>query len=221
MDAENLVINLKDIRFGYEGRTPIFESLDFRVSQGRRVGLLGANGSGKTTLFHIIMGLLFPKSGTVESFGKNRKNEKDFKEVRKKIGLLFQDSNDQLFSPTVAEDIAFGPLNLGKKHKEAKEIVSNTLESVGLRGYENRITYRLSGGEKRLVALATVFAMQPSMILLDEPFAGLDAKAANRVAKVLKNSDMGYVMISHRTNDLQEMTENIYLLEDGSIRKYD
>lgn len=218
MDNDYPVINLKGIQFGYEGRDPIFEALDFKVKSGSRVGLLGVNGSGKTTLFHIIMGLLIPQSGSVEIFGEQCKQETDFREVRRKIGLLFQDSNDQLFSPTVSEDIAFGPLNLGKTHVETEKIVASTLESVGLSGYEDRITYRLSGGEKRLVALATVFAMRPSIILLDEPFAGLDQKAAERVAQVLENSNMGYVMISHRTGDLQKMTDEIYLLEDGVVK---
>ena len=134
---------------------------------------MGPNGSGKTTLFHIIMGLLTPSSGTIEFFGKPVKTEKDFRKVYKKVGLLFQDADDQLFSPTVLEDVAFGPLNLGKSKLEARNIAQNTLERLGIAHFENRVTHKLSGGEKRLVALATVLSMEPELLLLDEPNTGV------------------------------------------------
>ena len=154
-----VVFNLSKIRYAYPGGPLVLNDLDFHLHAGDRIGLVAPNGSGKTTLFHIIMGLLKPLSGTVEAFGEARGAEADFIEVRRRIGLLFQDADDQLFSPTVLEDVAFGPLNLGKSREEAVEVASNTLAFLGLKGFEDRVTYKLSGGEKRLVSLATVLAM--------------------------------------------------------------
>jgi cobalt/nickel transport system ATP-binding protein len=150
MESNSLIINLKDTTFSYSGNKLVLDNLSFQLHSGERIGMVGPNGSGKTTLFHIIMGLLRPSSGRVELFGKPAYEEKDFREARKKIGLLFQDADDQLFSPTVLEDVAFGPLNLGKSPDEARDIALKTLARLDLFGFENRITYKLSGGEKRL-----------------------------------------------------------------------
>ena len=219
MDADQLMIHLKDIRFGYTPDRLVFNKLDFSIHAGAKIGLAGTNGSGKTTLFHLIMGLLKPSSGQVIVFGRERETEDEFREVRRKIGFLFQDSNDQLFSPTVAEDIAFGPLNLGKTHEESRQIVGETLAMVGLSGYESRITYQLSGGEKRLVALATILAMRPEMLLLDEPFAGLDETSIARVTEALVKSGVGYVLISQRLHELHGLIEEKMHLNDGVIRR--
>ena len=180
MDKNNLLINLNKICFSYAGSPPVLDGLDFRFYRGDRLGLMGPNGSGKTTLFHIIMGLLKPSSGTIEIFGRPIMGEKDYGRIRQKIGLLFQDADDQLFSPTVMEDVAFGPLNAGKSREESIGISLNVLERLGLSGFEERITYKLSGGEKRLVSLATVLAMEPEILILDEPTTGLDDKTKKK-----------------------------------------
>ncbi|MDP8224316.1 MAG: ABC transporter ATP-binding protein [Candidatus Lernaella stagnicola] len=216
MDEPARAINLQGVCFAYGDRV-VFNGLDFAVSLGERVGLLGPVGCGKTTLFHIIVGLLQPQAGRVEIFGRKRREEADFLEVRRRIGLLFQDSGDQLFSPTVAEDVAFGPLNLGLPRPEVERRVRDTLEAVGLSGYEDRITYQLSGGEKRLAALATILAMQPEILLLDEPFAGLDTEARERVAAALERTGVGWVMISHRREDLASLTSRVVLMQNGEI----
>jgi len=188
--------------------------------KGDKVGLTGPNGAGKTTLFHVIMGLLKPNSGEIEIFTKVRKEEKDFLEVRQRIGLLFQDSDDQLFSPTVEEDIAFGPLNLGKTHEEAHEIVHETCAKLGLSGYERRITHRLSGGEKRLVALATVMAMNPACYLLDEPTTGLDDAATKRFLSYLNGHADTFIMITHDHALLSQTADRIYELSDGALKPF-
>ncbi len=200
------LISLKNIFFNYDSRV-VFKDLNFDVYEGDRIGLIGPNGSGKTTLLHIIMGLLKPQSGVVEIFGKMRKKERDFIEVRQKIGFLFQDSDNQLFCPTVKEDIAFGPLNLGKSKEEAMNIVKDTLEILGLRGFENRVTYKLSGGEKRLVALATVIAMNPVCYLLDEPNAGLDENTSGKVLNYLKRNANTYIVVSHDRDFIEAVAE--------------
>jgi cobalt/nickel transport system ATP-binding protein len=211
------IINLEGISFDYPGGLPVLKSLDFKFFRGNRIGLIAPNGSGKTTLFHIIMGLLKPISGQMEIFGQPVKEEKDFLNVRRRIGLLFQDADDQLFSPTVIEDVAFGPLNLGKTREEAAEIARNTLTSLGLSGFEDRITYKLSGGEKKLVSLATVLAMEPEVLLLDEPISGLDDETKTTLKNVLSGLDLSYILISHDLDFLFEMADPIYTMEDGKI----
>ena len=210
------IIKLSNITFNYDGRV-VLKNLNFEIYEGERIGLIGPNGSGKTTLLYIIMGLLKPSSGTVEVFGKIRQKEKDFIEVRQKIGLLFQDSDSQLFCPTVKEDIAFGPLNLGKTKEEALQIVRETCDILGLRGFENRITYKLSGGEKKLVSLATVIAMKPLCYLLDEPSSGLDENTTERLLKFLKNNTKTYLLVSHDRNFITRATDKIYILDNGKI----
>ena len=193
--------------------------MDFTVEAGDRIGLVGPNGSGKTTLCQIIMGLLKPESGEVKIFGKERTSEADFAEIRGRIGYLFQDSDDQLFCPTVLEDIAFGPLNLGKSTREAREIVSTTLDSLNLGGYEQRITYQLSGGEKRLVSLATVLAMEPEALILDEPTNGLDEETSERITDLLTRSSFTYILISHDMQLVRRTTQKIFQLKRGEISR--
>ena len=184
---------------------------------GRVLGLLGRTGSGKTTLFHIIMGLLKPLAGRLEIFGKCVKADKDFYEVRRRIGLLFQDADDQLFSPTVLEDVAFGPLNLGKSKDEAVDIARRTLNFLGLEGFEERVTFKLSGGEKRLVSLATVLAMEPEILLLDEPVNGLDIKTKAKLTETLTGLDLSYILVSHDFDFLAETVDAIYTMADGKV----
>ena len=124
-------------------------------------------------------------------------------EVRQKVGLLFQNADDQLFCPTVIEDVAFGPLNQGKKPEEAVRIARETMDRLGLNGFEDRVTYKLSGGEKKLVSLATVLAMQPQVLLLDEPTAGLDEKTKERLVHILKNLEITFMVVSHENHFLE------------------
>ena len=217
MDKNELLINLEGISFSYPGGPQVLAGLDFHFHRGDRIGLIAPNGSGKTTLLHLIMGLLKPSAGRIEIFGKPAQDEKDFRDVRRRIGLLFQDADDQLFSPTVLEDVAFGPLNLGKSKKEALHIARNTLTFLGLDGFENRITFKLSGGEKRLVSLATVLAMEPEILLLDEPINGLDMKTKAKLKEIMSGINLSYLLISHDFDFLAEIVDAIYTMEDGKI----
>ena len=165
------------------------------------------------------MGLLNPRAGEIEIFGKGMHEEADFREARERIGLLFQDPNDQLFCPTVAEDVAFGPLNLGKTHEEAREIVRETLETLGLTGFEDRVTYKLSDGEKRLVSLATVLAMNPEVLLLDEPTSGLDEETTERIIQVLTRSSKSYMIISQDRGLLARTTRCTYGMVKGKLER--
>jgi len=217
MDRNNLLINLEDISYSYPGGRPVLKDLCLQLRAGERIGLMGANGSGKTTLFHIIMGLLKPSSGAIEIFGREVRDEKDFRPVRQQIGLLFQDADDQLFSPTVLEDVTFGPLNQGRSAKEAIDIARETLSSLGLEGFEDRITYKLSGGEKKLVSLATVLAMRPNVLLLDEPTTGLDPETTQKIIDILNSIDISYIFISHNMDFISRTTEKIHGMINGRI----
>ncbi len=217
MEKNELIINLEDIAFSYPGGAPVLDMLNFKLHRSNRIGLMGPNGSGKSTLVHLIMGLLKPSAGRIEIFKKPAVTEKDFRKVRGKIGLLFQDVDDQLFSPTVLEDVAFGPLNLGKSQDEAMDIARNTLKFLGLEGFEDRITYKLSGGEKKLVSLATILAMEPEVLLLDEPISGLDDKTKATLKNVLLDLDLSYILISHEIDFMADITDAIYTMENGKI----
>ena len=212
------ILHIQDLHFGYQNGNEVFRGLNFVLYRNERIGLVGPNGAGKTTFFHLIMGLLKPSSGNIEIFDRLRKTESDFTEVRQRIGFLFQESDDQLFCPTVEEDIAFGPLNLGKSHDEARVIVKETCEKLGLGGYEKRVTHRLSGGEKRLVALATVVAMHPECYLLDEPTAGLDDTTTARFLDYLRQYTDTYIIITHNHDVLKGAADKVYEVDDGTLK---
>lgn len=220
MDTDNYLIQLRDLGFAYDRGRPLFDGLNLVLRRGEKTGLTGPNGSGKTTLFHLVMGLLKPSGGTISIFGKPRRTESDFRDVRTRIGLQFQDSEDQLFSPTVAEDVAFGPQNLGRHHGEIMNIVAASLDAVGLGGYEERITYQLSAGEKRLVSLATVLAMEPEVLLLDEPTGGLDEESEKRVIEVIRSLPQSMIVISHDLDLLRRITTGCLRLAKGILQEF-
>ncbi|MBU1155631.1 MAG: energy-coupling factor ABC transporter ATP-binding protein [Proteobacteria bacterium] len=212
------LIRLEGVSFAYSGRPPVFQGMDFALSEGQRLGILGPNGAGKSTLFQICLGLLHPQQGKVYAKGGLCQGEKDFRALRRELGYLFQDPDDQLFCLTVAEDVAFGPLNLGKGRREVQRLVTDTLDSLGLGDYGHRLTYQLSGGEKRLISLATVLAMQPKALLLDEPSTGLDSERAAVMEKVLDESNLSWAMVSHDLGLLERTCHNIVRLEGGLLK---
>ena len=211
------LIELRDVSFAYGPDRPVLRDCCLCLGAGDRLGLAGSNGSGKTTLLHLMVGLLHPASGEIVAFGRPRRREADFHEVRCRAGLLFQDTDDQLFCPTVAEDVAFGPLNLGRSPAEARQIVAETLDRVGLAGFERRVTYRLSGGERRLVALASVLAMHPDVLLFDEPTAGLDEAATARLVDILQSLDLTMLVVSHDRAFREAVAERTLTLRLGRI----
>ncbi|MBN2231654.1 MAG: ABC transporter ATP-binding protein [Deltaproteobacteria bacterium] len=211
------LIAVRNLRFAYPGCRPVLDDLELTVHAGERLGLIAPNGSGKTTLFHLLVGLLRPDAGSIEIFGRPAVEEQDFVAARRRIGLLFQDADDQLFSPTVIEDVAFGPLNLGKSREDALAISRLTLARLGLEGFDQRITARLSGGEKRLVALATVLAMEPEVLLLDEPSAGLDETTKQHLIQLLRDLEISYMIVSHEVDFLSQVVDRVYLLSNGRL----
>lgn len=211
------LLELRDISFSYTKSSPsLLEGINFSV-QEKSIGLIGPNGCGKSTVFQIIMGLLQANKGEILLEGKVVSNKKDFQQLRRKLGFLFQHSDDQLFSPTVLEDVAFGPLNMGKTPDEAREISVQTLDHLGLSGFEDRITHKLSGGEKKLVALATILSMQPKLLLLDEPSNNLDPATRERLITILRDLQQAYIIISHDLDFLASTCSRLYTITDKQL----
>lgn len=211
------ILALENIHFAYPGQSPVLEGASVQLTAGQRLSIAGPNGAGKSTLFRIALGLQHPTSGTVTIFGKERRVEADFHEVRRRIGLVFQDPDDQLFCPTVAEDIAFGPLNLGRTKGEALAIVDKVLTDLNLMHLRDRITHKLSGGEKRLVTLATVLAMEPEALLLDEPTNALDTKNEARLLEILQGLPQAILLVSHNPAFRAALAPETLELRDGKL----
>lgn len=211
------LLELRDISFAYPGHAQVLDGASLSLNAGERLSITGPNGVGKSTLLKIAVGLLRPTGGQVRAFGQERRVEADFAEVRRRIGYVFQDPDDQLFSPTVAEDIAFGPLNLGKSRDEALAIVDDILQTLSLTHLRDRITHRLSGGEKRLVTLATVLAMEPEVLMLDEPTNALDVENEARLVEILQGLPQAMLLISHNPEFRARIAPGGYTLSGGKL----
>ena len=213
------LLRAENISYSYPGSaTRALENATITLFEGDRVALIGHNGSGKTTLLHTMMGLIKPSQGHVWYNGGIVTGEKGFQMLRREVGYLFQQSDDQLFSPTVIEDVAFGPLNLGMSPDEAREVALATLHSLGLHGFEERVTHRLSGGEKKMVALASVLAMQPKVLLLDEPTNDLDPDTRARLIEHLNGLPITRCIISHDWDFLERTCSRFVTLRKGIVQ---
>lgn len=215
--SDSALIHVSGLTYRYPKRGVVLDEVDFELYEGDCVGLTGPNGAGKTTFLELLVGLKKPKGGDIFAFGNQRKEEADFVEVRAQAGFLFQDPDDQLFCPTVIEDVAFGPLNQGFRRDEAMVIAKDALSKCGMDGYEDRVAYQLSGGEKRMVTLAAVLAMSPKVLLLDEPSNALDSKARQRLISVLNELPQAKIIISHDQDLLDQLINRTLLLEDAKL----
>ncbi|SDN78341.1 cobalt/nickel transport system ATP-binding protein [Desulfonauticus submarinus] len=213
----NSLIQLKNVSFGYKKTELILEKINFCLQKNEKIGLIGPNGSGKTTLVFLMVGLLLPLEGEIILFGKKCIKEKDFQQIRPKIGFVFQNADDQLIFPTVLEDVAFGPLNLGFKPQKALKIAQKTLEKLGIADLGPRNIFNLSGGEKKLVSIATVLSMSPQVLILDEPTTGLDEHSRSKLIEILKKLDIAYIIISHDYDFLARITKKQYILRDKQV----
>lgn len=211
------LLETTDLAFGYPGRR-VLRGVHLRIEAGERVGLIGPNGAGKTSLLHLLVGLEQPSRGRIIAFGREWTREKDFRALRTRVGLVFQDPDDQLFCPTVLEDVAFGPLNLGHSRHQARIMAERALSVLGLANFAGRVTTRLSGGEKRLVALATVLAMAPEILLLDEPTNGLDAASEERLITHLQSLPQAMLIVSHDERLLSRLSTRTLALVDGELK---
>lgn len=220
VSVEENIFSLEQVEVTYTGtRGPrrVLQDVSFSLAPGQRIGLYGPNGSGKTTLFRCITGLVRPSKGLVRFHGKALHDEKGFHALRCKVGFVLQHADDQLFFPTVLEDVAFGPLNLGLSAAEAGEQARATLQRLGLFGFEQRLTHHLSGGEKKLVALATVLAMDPEALLLDEPTNDLDQDARQRLIDILCDLPTARMVISHDWDFLSRVCGEYRTIREGHL----
>jgi len=212
------IIELRRIGFRYPLESaPVFESVDLTLMPGQRLGLFGPNGCGKTTLLSVMTGLRPTSSGEILHRGRPVRSESDFAALRRELGLLLQNADDQILFPTVLDDVAFGPLNLGLKPAEAEREARAALAFVGLEGFEERLSHKLSGGEKKLVTLAGVLAMRPRALLLDEPTASLDPATRDRLAHILAHLDAAVLTVSHDWDFLNLVASDYYTIEHGRL----
>lgn len=196
---------------------PVLRAASLSLRRGERLAIVGPNGAGKTTLLRALVGLEPAQRGRVTLFGQTCRSEADFRQARRRIGFLFQDSDDQLFCPSVLEDVAFGPLNLGQTPAEAFAVAQEALESLGLAHLAPRFTHRLSGGEKRLVCLAGLLAMRPEVLLLDEPTNGVDAENGARLRAALRAFPGAMILVSHDDAFVAELASRAMTLREGVL----
>lgn len=214
---KNALLDVSSLRFAYTDRA-VLNDVSFTLYENERLALVGGNGAGKSTLLRLLVGLVANDGGTICAFGQQRTTPADFHNMRMKVGFLFQDSDDQLFCPTVLEDVAFGPLNLGQSREQAVQTAMQTLQQLGMQAFAERVTYRLSGGEKRMVALATVLAMKPDILLLDEPTNGLDSKAEETLLSHLETLPQGMIIVSHDQRVIDRLATRAVVLENGVVK---
>ncbi|MEE1128504.1 MAG: ATP-binding cassette domain-containing protein [Methanobrevibacter sp.] len=214
-------LETKNLSFTYPDGTRALKNVNIQVKKGEKIAIIGPNGAGKSTLFSHFNGLTEPTSGHVEIDGEKIVFEREeLLKVRQKVGIVFQDPNDQLFAPTVKEDVAFGPMNLGLEYEEVKKRIAESLEMVGMSGFEDKTPHHLSGGQQKRVAIAGIVAMMPDIMILDEPTAGLDPEGVDKVLDILNklNSEgMSIVISSHDIEMVNEFADRIFVLYDGEI----
>ena len=217
------ILETRDLYFRYPDGTEVLKGINFKVKKGEIISLLGPNGAGKSTLFLHFNGILKPIRGEVLIKGKPIKyDKKSLIEVRKTVGLVFQNPDDQIFAPTVKEDVAFGPLNLGLPKEEVERRVKEALKAVGMEGFENKPPHHLSGGQKKRVAIAGILAMQPEIIVLDEPTSGLDPVGASKIMKLLyelNKEGMTIIISTHDVDLVPVYADRVYIIYDGKILK--
>ncbi|MDR0935063.1 MAG: energy-coupling factor ABC transporter ATP-binding protein [Oscillospiraceae bacterium] len=211
------MLHVSNVSVTYPDGTEVLREVSFTLGRGENVALIGANGAGKTSLLLSLSGLLGIQGGTVSADGVTL-GKKTLGDYRKRIGLVFQNPDDQLFMPSIFEDVAFGPRNLGVPEDEIGRLVERTLESLNIARLSERSPLKLSGGEKRLCALATTLAMEPDYLLLDEPTAFLDPKARHILAKLLKTLPQGKLIATHDLPFAKQTCTRVLLLNNGGIR---
>jgi len=220
-------ITIRNLCYTYPDGTKVLEDVSLEVYEGERIAIVGPNGAGKTTFLLHLNGILRGSDGQVEVFGKSVDKVKR-EEIIKEVGIVFQDPDDQLFMPTLFDDLAFGPINMGLKEDEVRERVEKTILSLGLTGYENRSPHHLSGGEKKKAALAAVMSMEPRILVLDEPTANLDPRSrAELIASIKRlNEEEGITIViaTHDVNAVPELVDRVYVLNkriiaEGTLQK--
>lgn len=217
----NIQLSTENLSFTYPDGTQALKNINIEIEKGEKVAIIGPNGAGKSTLFSHFNGLTEPTSGCVKIEDKPISFEKnELLKVRQKVGIVFQDPNDQLFAPTVKEDIAFGPMNLGLSYDEVEKRVEDALKMVGMENYEDKTPHHLSGGQQKRIAIAGIIAMKPELMILDEPTAGLDPDGVEKVLNImnqLNEEGMTLIISSHDIDMISKYADKIFVLYNGEI----
>ena len=216
-----MMLEARNITFYYDDGNEALNNVNLKVDKGDIVALLGKNGAGKSTLFLHFNGILRPDNGEIIIDGEKLKyDKKSLIKFRQKVGLVFQNPDDQIFAPSVEEDVAFGPLNLKLPMEEVQKRVHEALERVGMVGFEKKAPHHLSGGQKKRVAIAGILAMKPEIMVFDEPTAGLDPKGASKIINLLKElNEQGITIIisTHDVDLVPQYANKVYVLHEGEI----
>ena len=211
------IVEVKELEFSYPDSTHALLGISFKITHGESVAIVGANGAGKSTLLLHLNGYLTPTIGQVR-IGDFPLTKETLQEVRRTVGMVFQDPDDQLFMSTVYDDVAFGPLNLGLPVEEVDTRVQRALETVGVAHLKNRPPHRLSSGQKRRVAIATVLSMTPDILVMDEPTAGLDPHARRQLINLLQTFKHSKIIATHDLDMVMDLCERTIILHDGKIK---
>lgn len=213
--CEGDVLLVRDLRFAYPDGHPALKGVSFHLCAGDKVALVGPNGAGKSTFMLHLNGILTGQ-GELTLAGM-RIEEKNLPRIRAAVGLVFQNPDDQLFSPTVFEDVAFGPLHMGLPETEVRSRVEEALQAVGMSAYRERLSHHLSVGEKKRIAIATVLAMRPQLLVLDEPSAGLDPRARRILINLLRSLPITMLVSTHDLAMVKELFPRTVIMDDGQI----
>ena len=209
------MLEFRNVSFSYEPGTPVLDNLSFHIRKGETVGLIGANGAGKSTIMKLMLGLL-PAQGEILVDGMPV-TKQNLPPIRQKIGFVLQDSDNQMFMPTVYEDMIFGPRNYGLSREEADARVDRVLRELGLENLKHRHNHKISGGEKRMAAIATILAMEPEMIVMDEPSTALDPVNRRRVISTINSRKETKLIASHDLDMILDTCQRVILLNHGRI----
>ncbi len=211
------IIDFRDVHFAYPDGTKALAGISFRITHGESVGIVGANGAGKSTLISHMNGYLLPAKGTIR-IGDLQLNKSTLSHARKTVGVVFQNPDDQLFMPTVFDDVAFGPLNLGMTEERVIERVNEALNTVGCLHLKDKPPHHLSMGQKRAVTIAAVIAMQPDILVMDEPASSLDPKSRRQLINLLKEFKHTKIIASHDLDLILETCRRCLVIGDGKIK---
>jgi len=210
------ITEVKDLYYTYPDGREALNGVSFRIHHGESVGIVGANGAGKSTLLMLLVGVLYPCKGEV-LVGEMPVVKKTLPLIRQRVGMVFQDPDDQLFMPTVYDDVAFGPRNYKLDEQEVERRVIQSIEKVGIAHLKDRAPYKLSGGEKRAAAIATILSMIPDILAMDEPTSALDPKSRRRLITLLKSFSHTKIIATHDLDMVFELCERTIVLKDGKV----
>lgn len=210
------IVEARDVHFSYPDGTDVLKGIKFRIMHGESVAIIGANGAGKSTLLLQLIGFLHPLKGEL-FVGESLISKKNMQEIRRTIGMVFQEPDDQLFMPTVFDDVAFGPINMGVQADHVNCCVDKALNKVNAIHLKDKSPYKLSGGEKRRVAIAATLSMDPSILVMDEPSSNLDPISRRQLINLLKTFDHTKIIATHDLDMVLDLCERTMIIHDGQI----